>query len=110
MEPDPRRTIDGLLSAFPVVITLPVQWGDMDSFKHVNNTVFFRWFESARIAYWGRIGVDAMMRDTRVGPILASVSCDYRRQVTYPDTVHVGAKVVRVGRSSVGMEYAVASE
>lgn len=36
----------GLLADFPVVIDWPVQWGDMDAFQHVNNTVFFRWFES----------------------------------------------------------------
>ena len=35
---------------FPVVITWPVQWGDQDSFSHVSNTVYFRWFESGRIA------------------------------------------------------------
>ena len=99
----------GLLAEFPVTITLPVQWGDQDAFQHVNNTVYFRWFESARIAYWGRIGMDAMMRERRVGPILAAVACDYRRQVTFPDTVHVGARVARIGRTSVGMEYAVIS-
>src|SRR4051794_8318236 len=79
------------LTGFPVVIRLPVQWGDQDAFGHVNNTVFLRWFESARIAYFGRMGLLEMMARDRVGPILASIACDYRRPVTHPDTVHVGA-------------------
>ena len=48
--------MDGL-SRWPVTIELPVQWGELDSFGHVNNVVFLRWFESARIAYFERCGV-----------------------------------------------------
>lgn len=43
------------LEGFPVVIELPVVWGEMDAFAHVNNVVYFRYFESARIAYLERI-------------------------------------------------------
>src|ERR1700716_1852779 len=93
------------LSAFPVVIQLPVQWGDQDAFGHVNNTVYFRWFESARIAYLDRIGLSEMMTAAKVGPILASISCDYRRQITYPESVIVGAKVTRIGRTSITIEH-----
>ena len=45
------------MNRWPVTIELPVQWGDMDSFGHVNNVVYLRWFESARIAYGNRIGL-----------------------------------------------------
>lgn len=88
-------------SNFPVFVTLPVQWGDQDAFGHVNNTVYFRWFESARIAYADRIGLSELMNTQKVGPILASITCDYRRQITYPETVIVGAKVTRIGRTSL---------
>jgi acyl-CoA thioester hydrolase len=98
-----------LLGPYDVVITLPVQWGDQDALQHVNNTVYFRWFESGRIACWDRIGLWDLLRQSRVGPILASVSCDYRRQITYPDTVHVGSRIVRLGRTSFGMEQVVVS-
>jgi acyl-CoA thioester hydrolase len=99
-----------LLAGFPVVVSLPVQWGDMDAYRHVNNTVFFRWLESGRIAYTSGLGLKALQVETGVGPILASAGCDYRRQVTYPDTVHVGSRVTRIGRTSLAMEHAVVSE
>ncbi|SIO62375.1 acyl-CoA thioester hydrolase [Singulisphaera sp. GP187] len=92
-------------SKFPVFITLPVQWGDQDAFGHVNNTVYFRWFESSRIAYFERIGLSAMMTTAKVGPILASITCDYRRQILYPESVIIGAKVTRIGRTSIKMEH-----
>ncbi len=99
----------GLLADFPVVIDWPVQWGDMDAFQHVNNTVFFRWFESARIAYTTRLGLKALKVQENIGPILAAIACDYRRPVTFPDTVVIGSRVTRIGRSSFDMEHALVS-
>jgi acyl-CoA thioester hydrolase len=91
---------------FPVVVTFPVHWGEMDALGHVNNARFFAWFESARIALFQRIGVLAD-RPRDIGPILATTSCDFLRPVQYPSTVSVGARVAGVGRTSVSMEYAV---
>ena len=99
-----------LLSGFPVVISLPVQWGDQDAFGHVNNTPYFRWFESARIAYGMRVGLSRLKATQNIGPILALITCDYRRQLTFPDTVHVGARITRIGRSSLTMEHRLISE
>lgn len=98
------------MNAWPIAIILPIQWGDMDAFGHVNNTVHFRWYESARIAYLDDAGLGDMMTGAGIGPILASIRCDYRRQVTYPDTVHVGARVERIGRTSIAMSHAAWSE
>jgi acyl-CoA thioester hydrolase len=98
------------LADFPIVISLPIQWGEMDSFGHVNNAVHIRWFESARIAYLEQSGMSQMMSGVGLGPILASITCHYRRQLNYPDTVHVGARITRIGRSSMTMAHAVYSE
>ncbi|MEX2560788.1 MAG: thioesterase family protein [Pirellulales bacterium] len=98
------------LSEFPVVVTLPVQWGDQDAFQHVNNTVYFRWFESARIEYMERMGLNDLMDRQRIGAILAAISCNYRRPLTFPDTVHAGARVTRLGRTSLTMEHRLYSE
>jgi acyl-CoA thioester hydrolase len=97
------------LSSFPTIIHLPVQWGDMDSYQHVNNIVHFRWFESARIAYLEQIGLKAMYHGAGIGPILAAIGCNYRRQLTYPDTVAVGARISRIGRTSFEMDHVLVS-
>jgi acyl-CoA thioester hydrolase len=95
------------LDGFPVVIELAVQWGDHDAFGHVNNTVYFRWYESVRIAYLERLGFADRNSPNGLGPILAAIGCNYRRQVTYPDRVLIAARVVRIGRSSMLMEHKV---
>ncbi len=98
-----------VLSGFPVVISLSVEWGDQDAFGHVNNTVHLKWCETARVVYLEKIGMWPMIKSTGVGPILASISCDYRQTVTFPDTVQVGARVSRIGKSSFRMEHAIVS-
>ena len=91
------------MAEFPVVVRWPVQWGDQDAFGHVNNTVYFRWFETCRIEYLERLGFNAMMQRAQIGPILAAIKCQYRKPVTFPDTVQIGARVTRLGRASMDM-------
>jgi len=98
------------LADFPLVVSLPVQWGDQDAFLHVNNTVYLKWCESARIAYVDRIGLSESMTRDQIGVILAAISCNYRKPVTYPDTIRCGAKITRLGRSSLTMEHVITSE
>ncbi|GIW95386.1 MAG: thioesterase [Pirellulaceae bacterium] len=97
-------------AGYRCVIQLPVQWGDQDAMGHVNNTVPLRWFESARIAYLEQSGVASALAGEGLGPILASLQCDYRRQVRYPDQVWVGARVVALGNSSFRMQHAAWSQ
>jgi acyl-CoA thioester hydrolase len=97
------------LGRFPVTIELPVQWGDMDSFGHVNNVTYLRWFESARIAYFRAAGVLARMESERVGPILARSSIDYRIALEFPDDVRVAATVTKFGNTSFTMAMRMSS-
>jgi acyl-CoA thioester hydrolase len=97
------------LAGYPVVISAPVWWGDQDAFGHVNNTVYFRWYESARIAYFDRLGLQGPSPHDPLGPILAAISGNYKRQLKYPDTVDVGARITRMGRTSLTMEHLVFS-
>jgi acyl-CoA thioester hydrolase len=82
------------LSQFKVIIDQPVDWADMDSFKHVNNVVYFRYFENARVEYFRRIGWWEYMDETGIGPIVASTQARFRRPVKYPATLAAGAKVI----------------
>jgi acyl-CoA thioester hydrolase len=91
-------------------IQLPILWGDQDAFRHVNNTLPIRWFECARIAYLEHSGVDEQLEHLQLGPILASITCNYRQQLVYPDQVWVGARVSRLGGSSFTMEHALYSD
>lgn len=106
----PGRPALDLLDACPVVVCHPIAWGDMDAFGHVNNTVYFRHFEHARIAYFERVAVLEVMKATGVGPILSKTSCRFRIPLAYPDAVWIGARVSEVGEDRFTMKYVVVSE
>jgi acyl-CoA thioester hydrolase len=102
--------VTSALADYRTITSLPVQWGDMDAFGHVNNVVYIRWFESARIDLLASWPSDVTMDGKGIGPILASIKCDYKLQLHYPDTVHIGSKAGRMGRSSIDVEHMVFSE
>jgi acyl-CoA thioester hydrolase len=99
-----------LLVGFPVVTETPVAWSDMDVFRHVNNTVYFRWFEIARVAYLERVRFLGENEQGSISAIIHSTQCRYRRPVVHPDRVHTGARTVDVGSDRFVMEYRVVSE
>ena len=98
------------LPNYPIVLSLPVLWADMDLFGHVNNTIYLKWFESARVAYWD----GSLMRDYMVprdlGPILVSIHCDYKKQIHYPDQIEVSARAAHIGKTSITIEHEVFSQ
>jgi len=98
-----------LISIYPVLIEIPIAWGDMDAFQHVNNIVYFKHFESARISYFEKIDFLEVMNKTSIGPILASTQCRYKIPLTYPDHVTVGTKVDTIEKDRFIMKYAVIS-
>jgi acyl-CoA thioester hydrolase len=102
--------MEKLTDGYPVVIEIPVAWGEMDAFQHLNNIVYFRYFESARIAYFEKLDLLDLMTRTGVGPILASTSCRFKIPLTYPDRVLSGAKVSKIEEDRFVMNYVIASE
>ncbi len=98
------------LQEYDVIVKQDVIWGDMDAFNHVNNTVYFRYFEDARMAFFERTGVMEHMEATNIGPILASTQCQFRAPVSYPDRILVGARIKEISEKRFVMEYGVYSE
>jgi len=83
---------------------IPIRWGDMDAMGHVNNTVYFRYMEQARIGWF-----DALVPEAAAwkytGIVIVNASCHYMRPITYPGTVEVRLLVGRIGGSSVATFY-----
>jgi len=101
---------DDLFKTFPVIITQAVIWGDMDSYQHVNNVVYFRYFENARLEYIRRTGWFEIEQATGVGPILHSTQARFRRALTYPDTIHIGARLREMKDDRFTIEHRIVSD
>ena len=89
---------------------IPIRWGDMDAMGHVNNIVYFRYMEQARISWFEQLlpRRDAAWKTT--GIVIANALCNFRRAMTYPGTVEVKVFVARPGGSSVATYYELSIE
>lgn len=91
---------------FPVLRPQPTRWHDNDSYGHVNNAVYYTYFDTAVNGFL----IEACGTDIRGLPaigIVAETGCRYLRQVAFPDHLEVGLAVARLGRSSVTYRLAV---
>ena len=77
---------------------MPLRWGDMDAMGHVNNTLYFRYFEQARIAWFEAMGCPP--DPSGIGPVIISAHCTFLKQLRYPGDIHVVTLVGDFGRSS----------
>jgi acyl-CoA thioester hydrolase len=84
---------------------ISVKWGEMDAFSHLNNTVYIRYIEDGRIDLLEKMGLIDDIKKTSIGPVLASVQCDFLAPVTFPDTVIVLSKATQTGPKKVSFEH-----
>jgi acyl-CoA thioester hydrolase len=98
-----------LLKGYPIVVTTMVGWGDMDANRHVNNVMYFRYIEHARLKYFEDLGFSKMQEETGIGPILAWTDCRFRRPLSYPDDVSIGVRISDVGEDRFVMHSIIVS-
>jgi len=77
---------------------IPIRWGDMDAMGHVNNTIYFRYFEIVRIEWFERIGCTPDPQGQ--GPVIVNAFCNFIRQLEFPGEVLARHYVANAGRSS----------
>ncbi|MFZ6774521.1 acyl-CoA thioesterase [Undibacterium sp. SXout7W] len=79
-------------------VTIPIRWGDMDAMGHVNNTIYFRYMEQARIEWLQMMG--CLPDDNGNGPVIVNAHCTFKKPLKYPDQVEVCTYIGAAGRSS----------
>ncbi|KMV31728.1 thioesterase [Photobacterium swingsii] len=102
--------MEAMLKGYPVITEIPVAWGEMDALNHVNNVVYFRYFETARIDYFLQLSLMDDLQKTGIGPVLKETQCSYKIPVTFPDTLYIGSKIREMGDDRFTMEYSVYSK
>ena len=76
-----------------------IRWGDMDAYEHVNNTVYFRYMEQARVEWLEAAGYHCNARQE--APVIVHADCSYLLPLSYPGTVEVRLFAGHAGRSSL---------
>ena len=87
-------------------IAIPTRWGDEDRYGHINNVVYFRYFEEARVQWLRNLSEHAVPVDGReTGPVVIEVAATYLKPLHYPATVIVKAYVRKLGTSSLILDH-----
>ncbi len=99
------------MEGFNHVIAISVRSRDIDAWGHVNNAVYFTYLEQARVEYLMRV----VLETNQHGPgglsvILAEACCSFKRPITYGQSVQVGTRAVRLGKSSLRLEHRIEAD
>jgi acyl-CoA thioester hydrolase len=79
---------------------IPVRWGDMDAYGHLNNTLYFRFFEQERVEWIEQLGFP-VRSESESGPVIVHTDCTFLIPVNYPSTAEVRMYGGQPGRSSL---------
>ena len=84
---------------------IPIRWGDMDAYGHVNNTIYFRFMEQCRVEYLEQLGFK--VRPEGSAPVIINASCTFLIPLNYPGTVDIRMYCGQPGRSSIPTYYEI---
>lgn len=93
-------------NAFPHFLAIPTRWMDNDVYGHVNNVVYYSYFDTAVNQFLIERGVLDIHQGEVVGFVVDS-GCAYFSSISFPDTIHAGIRVAKLGNSSVRYEIAL---
>jgi acyl-CoA thioester hydrolase len=102
MRPDPSQARDRFL----YWLEIPTRWNDNDMYGHVNNAMFYEWFDSLVNHYLIREGGHQPIEGAAIA-VCAESQCRFYREVAFPQSVEGGLRVAHLGRSSVRYEIAL---
>ena len=95
------------LEHYPLIIEQVITWGDMDAHGHVNNVVYFRYMENARVEFYRRIGKYEFEERSGITLVVKSTSCRYIASLSCPDRISIGARVTDIDDEQILMQYII---
>ena len=101
---------------WPITTEVPVLWGDMDDFGHVNNIIYTKWCETSRIELFLKLwnidvkDIQSYINSEGKGPILANINMNYKIPIKYPDIIFVKSRISSIGNTSFGVSHELFSE
>lgn len=95
---------------FPLRLDIRIDWSEMDLFCHVNNVMFFKYVQASRVNYWEAMGMNRLITEKRIGPILASTACQFLKQLHFPGNIVVQCRMEFIKNTSFGFHHQVLND
>lgn len=94
-------------SVFKTKLTLRIDWSELDLFGHVNNVMFFKYIQAARVNYCEKIGLTSLSDATKSSFMVASSQCQFKKPLLYPGDITVYTKVDWIKNTSLQLSYSL---
>lgn len=88
-------------------LKLRIDWSELDLYGHVNNVAFMKYIQASRVNFWDEVGITKTHKETNIGPMLASTSCQFKQPLFYPGEVRIEAKVSFIKNTSFGFHHTI---
>ncbi|MCC6516361.1 MAG: acyl-CoA thioesterase [Chitinophagales bacterium] len=92
---------------FPFPYTQQVAWGDMDAFNHINNVIYFRYFETGRVEFFNKTNLWQLFDDENIRIVVAKLECNYVQEIKHPATIEIAVGIKKIGNSSLIVHHIV---
>jgi acyl-CoA thioester hydrolase len=92
---------------FPVKLHLRLDWSEMDLFGHINNVMYFKFIQASRVNFWEHAGFMNRYFKDKIGPILVSSGCQFKKPLFYPDSIMVEARIEFIKTTSMGLHHRI---
>ncbi len=91
-------------------LTLRIDWSELDVFGHVNNVMFMKYVQAARLHYVEHIGLMALYRAENIGFMVAETTCQFKKPLHFPGNVHLLTKQISTGNTSFVLEHHITND
>jgi acyl-CoA thioester hydrolase len=98
------------MNDFSTKLELRIDWSEIDLFEHVNNVAISKYIQAARVNYLETIGLMQLQSETKIGPIVASTNCQFRKPLFYPGKVTIYSKVDLIKNTSFRIKHVIYNE
>ncbi len=88
-------------------ITLRIDWSEIDSFGHVNNVMFMKYVQAARLNFVDSIGLMKLHRTEKIGFMVAETNCQFKKELHFPGYVTVNTKIAFIKNTSFSLEHTI---
>jgi len=95
---------------FPSKLNIRLDWSEMDMFGHINNVMFFKFMQASRVNYWEISKFHEDYLTKKIGPLLISSACQFRKSLFYPGNISVEARVDFIKNSSMGIHHRILND
>lgn len=93
-----------------ISLNIRIDWSELDTFGHVNNVVFYRYIQSARVRFWEQIGLYDKYERDKIAPLLANAAIDFKKPLYYPGNVIIEYQPTFIKNTSFGLEYKIKND